>query len=219
METLLAQAVLALGALALLCLLALHVASPEFQPSWRMVSEYALGRHNWLLATFFVAWAASSALLAVLLARTVTGGWAWLGVAMLAVSAVGELFGGMFNIRHRLHGLAFALGVPSVPIAALLLGHHLAKQPGWSAHAGAILAISHLTWICVLAMGLGMALLFAGFRKAGLPMGPGADPPERLPAGVIAVGGYANRLLVVCDVAWLMLMAWLYLEIAGGSSL
>lgn len=219
METMVAQAVLALGAFALLCLLALHVVSPEFQPSWRMVSEYALGRYNWLLSTFFVSWAASSALLAVLLASTVTGLWAWFGVAMLAVSAVGELFGGLFNIRHRLHGLAFAIGVPSLPIAALLLGHHLAKQPDWSAHAGTIILVSHLTWICVLAMGLGMALLFAGFRKAGLPMGPGIEPPEHLPAGVIAVGGYANRLLVVCDIGWLLLIAWLYLAIAGGNSL
>jgi hypothetical protein len=31
------------GSLSLLCLLALHFVSPEFQPSWRMISEYALG--------------------------------------------------------------------------------------------------------------------------------------------------------------------------------
>jgi hypothetical protein len=68
--------------------------------------------------------------------------------------------------------------VPSVPIAALLIGHHL-----------------------------------AGFKKAGIVMGPGATPPERVPPGVIALGGYANRLLVLCDVGWLMLIAWVYLSV------
>ncbi len=36
---------------ALVLLAALHVLSPEFAPSWRMVSEYAFGHHAQLLST------------------------------------------------------------------------------------------------------------------------------------------------------------------------
>jgi len=45
-------------------------------------------------------------------------------------------------------------------------------------------------------------------------MGPGVKPPERLPRGVTALSGYANRLLVLCDIAWLLLLAWISLSIA-----
>jgi hypothetical protein len=52
------------GALTLWALSLLHGLSPEFHPSWRMVSEYANGRHGGLLAAMFVSWALSSWLLA-----------------------------------------------------------------------------------------------------------------------------------------------------------
>ena len=34
------------GVASLLSLLALHFASPEFKPGWRMVSEYAMGKYS-----------------------------------------------------------------------------------------------------------------------------------------------------------------------------
>ena len=212
MEALLAQMVLVTGSLALLFLLALHFASPEFGPSWRMISEYALGRHNGLLIAFFLFWALSSLLLSVLLWNIVSSSWAKVGVAILVVSAVGEIMGGLFNLKHKLHGAAFAIGVPSLPIAALLIGYHLAGKAGWSSHGSIIIAVSHATWVSVVAMGVAMATMFAGFKRAGIAMGPGIKPPENVPQGVIALGGYANRFLVLCDIGWLMLIAWIYLS-------
>ena len=52
----------ALGAIAAsaLALVTLHIVSPEFAPSWRMVSEYANGRHGWLLTAVFLTWALGS---------------------------------------------------------------------------------------------------------------------------------------------------------------
>ncbi len=54
----------------LVCLAALHVLSPEFDPSWRVVSEYALGGHRWALSLMFLAWATSSWGLALLMSMT-----------------------------------------------------------------------------------------------------------------------------------------------------
>jgi hypothetical protein len=210
-ESILAQFTLATAGLALLFLLTLHLVSPEFSPAWRMVSEYALGRHNAVLRGFFLMWGTSSLLLAALLWGEVSGSWAKVGVAFLVVSAVGEIMGGMFDLKHRLHAVAFGIGVPSLPVAALLIGHHLAVSEGWSAYGMAIVAASHATWVSVVLMGGAMAVMFAGFKRAGIEMGPDVKPPDRVPAGVIAVGGYANRLLVLCDVGWLMLIAGAYL--------
>lgn len=212
MEAIVAQLTLIAGGLALLLLLVLHFASPEFGPSWRMISEYALGRHNGLLLAFFLAWGLGSLLLSALLWGEVSSGWARVGVAFLVLSGVGEVMGGVFNVKHRLHGLAFGIGVPSLPVAALLIGHHLAASEGWQAHGTAILAASHATWVSVVLMGAAMAAMFSGFRKAGIAVGPDAQAPERVPPGVIALGGYANRLLVLCDVGWLILIAWVYLS-------
>jgi hypothetical protein len=208
MENLLAQLTLLCGGLALLLLLALHVVSPEFSPSWRMISEYALGRHNALLTAFFLLWGLATLLLATLLWSSATSVWAKVGIVLLFVSAVGEIMGGLFDVRHKLHGLAFMLGVPSVPVAALLIGHHLAGKQGWDSHGALILVASHATWVSTVAMGIAMAVMFAGFKKAGVALGPDVAAPPALPDGVIALGGYANRLLVLCYVGWLALLAW-----------
>src|SRR5271169_3378910 len=45
------------GALVLLALL--HVVRPEFDPTWRMISEYANGRHSWILSLVFAFWGIS----------------------------------------------------------------------------------------------------------------------------------------------------------------
>lgn len=213
MGNLLAQLTLLSGGLSLLCLLALHFASPEFGPSWRMVSEYALGRFKPLLLAFFVLWGVASLLLALVLWNEVTGFWARAGVMLLVVSAVGEIMGGVFDVKHKLHGLAFGIGVPSFPIAALLIGHHLAAQAPWNTHAGVILGLSHAAWVSVALMGIAMAVMFSGFRRAGVPVGPDVPAPTRVPPGVVALGGYANRLLVLVDIGWLLLIAAIHLSI------
>jgi ABC-type transport system involved in multi-copper enzyme maturation permease subunit len=40
----------------ILLLAILHVLSPEFDPSWRMVSEYAFGQYGWVLSLMFLSW-------------------------------------------------------------------------------------------------------------------------------------------------------------------
>lgn len=210
-NALLAQLVVITGGLSLLSLLALHVVSPEYQPSWRMISEYALGRHKWLITAFFLLWGASSLLLSLLLWKSVTTWWGHLGVALLFLSAIGEVMGGLFDVKHPWHGMAFGLGVPSLPVAALLIAYNLTGTRSWSSHSGAMLISSHATWISLILMAIAMAVMFAGFKRAGIPMEPNAAPPDRVPDGVIALGGYANRLLIVCYVGWLMVVARAFL--------
>jgi hypothetical protein len=176
-----------------------------------MISEYALGRHAWLITAFFLLWALSGAFLSGLLWSVVTGPWETIGVLLLAVSAVGAMMGGLFDVRHKLHGLAFMLGVPTLPIAALLLGYHLAGHELWAPHSGAILLASHAAWISTVLMAAAMAVMLTGFRKAGMPMGPDIPAPDRVPPGVIALAGYTNRLLVVCYIGWLLTIAGVFI--------
>lgn len=198
------------GILALLCLLILHFVSPEFQPSWRMISEYAMGKHKWLITSFFYFWGASSLVLSLVLWKEVTSGWALFGLVLLMVSGVGEILGGVFDVKHKLHGLAFGLGVPTLPAAALLIGQNLVRSESWNAQSKLLLGASHALWISLVLMALAMIVMMSGFKKAGIPMDPNTEPPEKVPDGVIALAGYANRLLALCYIFWLLVVAYLY---------
>lgn len=200
------------GILSLLCLTVLHFASPEFKPGWRMVSEYALGKHKWILTLFFTFWCVCSVLLACLLWNVVTTKWAMFGVVLIFISGTGALMGGLFDVKHKLHGLSFMLGIPTLPAGALLVSYHLIKNESWSIHQSSILLSAHAIWISLVLMAISMALIFSGFKKAGMPMGPNVEPPQKLPAGVIGLNGYANRILIVCYIGWLILIAKIYLS-------
>jgi hypothetical protein len=195
------------AAVSLLSLVVLHFVSPEFNPSWRMISEYAMGKHKRLLTLFFFCWGLSSLLLSMLLWSQVTTTWGTVGVILLLISSIGEIMGGLFDVKHKHHGLAFLLGIPTLPIATLLIGYDLIRSPGWQERALPIVLSSHAPWISLIVMGASMALMFAGFKKSGVPMGPNVEPPKTVPPGVVAVAGYANRLLVICYVGWLILIA------------
>lgn len=205
--TLISTIVIITSVLSLLSLLVLHFVSPEFKPSWRMISEYALGKHKWLITSFFICWALASILLAAALWNEVSSIWARLGVVLVFLSGVGAFMGGLFDVKHKNHGLAFALGVPTLPIGSLLICYHIISLEKWQDHKTSILYSTHSIWISMVFMAVSMAVLMSGYKKTGLPMGPGVEPPKELPQGVIGVNGYFNRLLVFCYIFWLIVMA------------
>jgi hypothetical protein len=113
---------LAMSAATLLSLAALHVLSPEFDPSWRVVSEYALGDYGWVLAIMFLSWAVSSWTLAYAIRSQVKTLAGRIGLVVLLVSGTGEALAAPFDVSFpRLHGLAGLLGVPTLPVAAMLI--------------------------------------------------------------------------------------------------
>lgn len=182
-----------------LALVALHGLSPEFHPSWRMVSEYANGRHRWVLTVVFLSWALGSFALALALRPLGSG---WLGVAglvVLALAGVGEAMGGLFDVNHRLHGTAFAIGVPALPIAAILLTMAARKAgldlPIWAAA---------LPILSVVVMAVSMAMLFSSLKAAGVTLTPGGPPLAALPDGVSAWNGWANRLVFASYYLWVI---------------
>lgn len=208
MENILAILGFGSGILSLLCLLVLHVVSPEFHPSWRMISEYAIGKYKWLITSFFLLWGLSSMLVATMLWPVVTTSWGTIGIVLLLVSAVGEMMGGLFDVKHKLHGLSFLLGVPTLPIGALLVTYNLIQLDNWQDNTSLLLFSAHATWITLILMGVAMMVMMSGFKNAGVPMDKDAPAVEEVPDGVIALGGYANRLLVLCYVGWLLVVAW-----------
>ncbi|MFZ4620580.1 MAG: hypothetical protein ACOYNS_08475 [Bacteroidota bacterium] len=189
----------AIGSAALL--MALHAFSPEFDPTWRMISEYAYGNYGILLTLFFLLWGISEWCAVAALSQVVSGGWSKLALVLLFVSGIGAFMGGLFDVRHPLHGAAFGIGVPFIPISALILSYHLVRRN--SSLDRSIVWSAHTTWLSLIAMAVSMAMFITGLKAAGA-FHPEAPPQmlQMLPAGVPAVTGIPNRLLVLAYISW-----------------
>jgi hypothetical protein len=191
-------------AVSLVALVLLHVLSPEYAWSWRMVSEYANGRYPWLLTIVFFAWAAGSfALIGALwpLGATTLGK---TGLIFLALAGIGQVMGGAFDINHKLHGPAAIIGIPSLCIAAVLLTLAMARRGDIGAPP---LWLAHLPWISFVLMLGAFALFISALTRAGVDVSAQAGPLAELPPGVNGYVGWANRLLFASTFLWVVLTA------------
>lgn len=192
--------------LQLVALAALHGLSPEFDPAWRMVSEYALGSFAGVLALMFVAWSVGTLALAIALVPVKTGATGkattaqWVGWVLLVLSGIGSGSAAYFDIRNDLHALTALFGIGSLPVAALLLNRRLARPVGFFAH---------LPWLGVVVMAVAMGVLMGTYAASGAPPN---QAPQALPAGVVGLNGWANRLLILAFDAWTVAAAFTVLR-------
>jgi hypothetical protein len=193
----------------------LHILSPEFDPSWHMVSEYALGHYGWVLSLMFLTWGASSWTLAVTLWRQVTTKSGKAGLYFLIAAGVGEVMGAVFDINHDIgHGIAGLLGMAGLPVAALLITRGLESKQDWAKAKTLMNWLAHLTWVCVVLLIASLAIMtlqFARVNGGHLPQ----HAPATLPAGVVALSGWANRLSVLANCLWVGFIGWHTTRMAG----
>lgn len=206
------------GSITVLALLvALHALSPEFDPSFRMISEYALGQHAWVLSVMFATWGISTWALAIAIwtqAPTTSG---TIGLWFLLVAGGGETLAAFFDVTHELgHGVAGLLGVAGLPVAAVLVTRSLDRARPWAGTARSLRhCCSHFTWIAVVLLIAAMALMTAQFLQVEgghLPQ----HAPKVLPRGVVGLAGWANRLVVLANCAWASVVAWQALCVRHG---
>ncbi len=195
------------GAVAAVGLLgALHALSPEFDPAWRMVSEYANGRYPWLLSLMFACWGISTCALAYAIRGQLRSISARIGLGLLVLAGLGEAMAAVFDLNNiTMHNVAGVFGIGCLPIAAMLISINLGRTSTWAAARGSLLVSANLTWISVLLLVASFVLMVGTFMATGLPTP--AQPPKVLPAGVIGLVGYANRLLVLCYALWVIVVA------------
>lgn len=196
----------------LVLLAALHLIKPELDPSWRFVSEYAIGPYGWLLRIAFFALAlsclAGSQLARLQVPTTADRIGAWL-LAIVGVALAGAGVLAMDPItatkdqlttHGSLHGLAAMIGIPTFPVAALLITRGLRRNDAWTFARRALQWTAHLTWISLVFM---FAVLSVLLPRHGGAFGPGVWI------------GWPNRLLVVAYSVWLLIFARSALVAAG----
>jgi hypothetical protein len=187
-----------------LLIAALHIIKPEFEPSWRFVSEYAIGRHGWIMKLAFLIWSASCAALALAARSEVRTRAGRVGVAILLLVAAALAPAGLFpqdpvtarpgetTTAGTIHALASMIGIPGIPIAAVLISSSLWKShPIWTAHRQALMRSAHATWISL--------LLMVTYLAWAVPHAGGFTP------GVWA--GWMNRLVVATYLLWQLVVS------------
>jgi hypothetical protein len=189
-------------------LVILHVLSPEFSPAWRVVSEYAFGHYAWVLSLMFLSWGIGSWALVVAIGSQVHTRSGRVGLWFLIIAGVGEAMASVFDVKHPIgHGIAGLLGVIGFPIAALLLSVALGRNETWSAARKPLLWIANLSWISVVLLVATLAIMtmqMARINGGHLPQ----HAPKSLPPGVLALDGWADRLIVLSNCAWVLVAAW-----------
>lgn len=173
----------------------LHFLEPEFDPSWRMLSEYSLGRFGVLMRAAFLA--GSTSVIAVAVALP---GSAWqgrLGLVLVAIGPLGAAFVDTDPItapraevsrRSKVHTALGSLFILGFPVAATVAGISTAGDPA----VGPVLAWASVAPWIALVWFLGSAIRYAR------PDGRGA-PDVRI--------GWPNRMSMLAYLGWVALAA------------
>jgi formamidopyrimidine-DNA glycosylase len=181
----------------------LHIIKPEYDPSWRMISEYEIGRFGWAmqLAFFSLSVASVGAIVAVWSdVKSIIG---YIGLVFLLIAATGMIIGGIFpsdpittdpdalSASGKMHILGATLGIPAMPFAVVFISWVVTRRStAWASARRWLWLTTALVWLSF------VALVFLAFVIAKGTLGPDV------------LIGWPNRLFIIGYSLWLMVVAW-----------
>jgi Protein of unknown function (DUF998) len=180
-------------------LIVAHFLKRENAPSWRMISEYEIGRYGWVMRLAFFCWSIGFVGLAVALWQQAS----MLAKILLVIVPAGLCGAGIFaadpitTLRGtqtragKLHAFFGVLSVLGIPIAASVVDWDLNGNPLAAPIQGHLFFMSLMVWFGLIAM----MSAFAFFGAKKIPLGPKAYI------------GWPNRFMVLTYIAWLVLIA------------
>jgi hypothetical protein len=191
------RVILGSATLFLVLLAVLFVLKPEIDPAWRFISEYAIGRHGWLMSIAFLSMAACCV-------ATVIALWSQLGVGgrigagLLLIGALGLTLAGLFttdpittpmdaqSTSSQLHGMGAILG-DGIPLGGTIITLSLLRNKAWRAARGWLIGILALVWI-----------IYAWFMMS-MPADGNFGPDVPI--------GWPSRMLLVSYCLWFIVIA------------
>jgi hypothetical protein len=192
----------------LVLLASLHALKPEIDPSWRFISEYAIGRHGWMMSLAFLSLAAACVGAVIALWSQVRLG-GRIGLGFLLVGAVGLTLAGIFttdpittpldaqSTSSQLHGLGAILG-DGILLGAIILTISLARNPVWRSARWMLVAV-------LLLVAIAYVWLIVSIPADG-QFGPGVTV------------GWPSRLLIVSYGLWVLTSVWQALRLRKGDA-
>lgn len=120
----------------------------------------------------------------------------------------------VFDVRHEIgHGIAGLLGVIGFPIAAMMLTSALGRSESWRKVRRVLFGIANLSWISVVLLVATLSIMTMQVSRANGGQLP-QHAPKVLPAGVLALDGWSDRLIVLSNCAWVLLAAWHAIQVS-----
>ncbi|ETT66715.1 DUF998 domain-containing protein [Paenibacillus sp. FSL H8-0457] len=184
------------GALFVLLLCSLHLLQPEFDPTWRFISEYALGDFGWMMHLAFGLLALAQISVAITIfphIRTVTG---YIGLVILGISAIGVIIAGIFvtdpisvspddaTFSGSMHSIGAMLDY--TPLAALLISLSLCRLDVWRPMKRVMLTIAMIAIVAMLVFVLQI--------------------PQDGQFGPEVLAGMFGRFLILAEITWLIVV-------------
>lgn len=192
-----------LGITFLFLLTILHLLEPEFDPTWRVISEYEIGKFGWLMRLAFFCWGGGFLLLTISLWNTLEtlggkiGKW-WLLIISIALFGAGifvpqPITDIVRGTTDKLHGLCGALMIFTLPIASTIIAFNLSKQQTNRKSRKQLFWITLLVWVGIITFFYSMIF----YLKQAKTRAYGPDVLIGLP----------NRFMVVTYTIWLIVVA------------
>jgi len=188
----------------LLLLILLHFLKSELNPTWHMVSEYAIGHYGWMMQLAFGCLALGCVGIAVAGWEQVVTTSGRIGLLLLVIAAIGLTIAAINNTdpvntskaemsgHGKIHGFGFMIGVPCITIAAVMISISLRATQSWGWARQPLLWLAQLPWISIIAMAAIILIL--------LPKNDGKFGPA-------VFIGLPNRIWVIACCAWIILIA------------
>jgi hypothetical protein len=198
------------AAIFLAILVLLHFLKRELDPSWRMISEYEIGRFGWMMRLAFFSWGASVLALLITIwpslqpiSGTISRWWFVLIVVALfgaGIFKTNPITGNTPNRVNTIHTICGAIVILTFPIAATLAVSSLLQNPLWSTSQGELIFGTILAWI-------GMVAYFASIIISGIINPSAVKNPSAAKDGPHVYQGWPNRFMVVTYIIWLIIVA------------
>ena len=192
-------------------LFTLHFLKRELDPSWRMISEYEIGRFGWMMRLAFFSWGASVLALLITIwpylqpiSGSISRWWfifiviALFGAGVFKTDPITNDTNNWVNIIHKICGTIVIL---TFPIAATLAVRSLLNNLLWSAHQGLLIFGIVFAWIGVVTYFTTIIISRTKDPKAG----EAGHPPIYM--------GWPNRFNVVTYIIWIIIIAMIALQI------
>ncbi|MGW8821519.1 DUF998 domain-containing protein [Paenibacillus lautus] len=179
-----------------LLLCSLHLLQPEFDPTWRFISEYALGDFGWIMHLSFGLLALAQISVAITIfphIRTVTG---YIGLVILGISAIGVIIAGIYvtdpisvspddaTFSGSMHSIGAMLDY--TPIAALLISLSLCRLDVWRPMKRVLLTSAMIAIVAMLVFVLRI--------------------PQDGQFGPEVLAGMFGRFLILAEITWLIVV-------------
>ncbi|MCI0422904.1 MAG: DUF998 domain-containing protein [Acidobacteria bacterium] len=188
-------------------LIALIFIRPDLDPSWHTISEWAIGRHGWIMVLAFLISAVSYGSLFVAIKSQTRGIRGKIGLGILLICAIGTVGVGVFRTdpmpltaqktlspTGMLHLISGSSALMLLPFAALLINLNLArKNQAWATARRVLLWTGGLPLLGLIGFLVHLAIFV-------IPLGEDAYGP-----GVPL--GWPPRFLFLTYMVWLITLA------------